>query len=90
VRIVVWALLLAIAWTVVLTIIARSPGLHSAPGIWTGVFGLPGVVVASWVRPFLGRNPNDRLGYTVMFLVNWIFYCSVIQGIVSVKRVLWK
>ena len=85
-KIILGALLLAVAWTVTLTVVARSPGLHSTPGIWTGVFGLPGVVVASWVRPFLGQNTNDRLGYAVMFVVNWIFYCSVILGIVSVKR----
>ena len=89
-RIILWALLLAILWTVALAIVAHSPGLHSTPGIWTGVFGLPGVVVASWVRALLGRNSHERLGYAVMFLVNWIFYCSVIQGIVSVKRVVWK
>jgi hypothetical protein len=89
-KIALWALLLSVAWTVALAIIARSPGVHSTPGMWSGVFGLPGVVVASWVRPFLGRNSHDRLGYTVMFLVNWIFYCSVIQGVVSMKRSLWK
>jgi hypothetical protein len=89
-RIVLWAFLLAVTWTIALAIIARSPGVHSTPGIWTGVFGLPGVVAASWVRPFLGRNTNDRLGYAVMFLVNWIFYCSVIQGVLSVKRSVWK
>ena len=63
----------------------RSPGFHSTPGKWAGVFGLPGVVVASWVRPYLGRNPHDRLGYAVMFLVNWGFYCTVIQGVISFK-----
>jgi hypothetical protein len=89
-KIVLGALLLAVAWTVALIIIVRSPGVHSTPGIWTGVFGLPGVVVASWVRPFLGRNPQDRLGYAVMFLVNWVFYCSVIQGVISMKRSIWK
>ena len=89
-RIFLWALLLAVAWTVAVAVIARSPGFHSIPGMWTGVFGLPGVVVASWVRPFLGRNPYDYLGYTVMFLVNWIFYCTVIQGLVLVKHSIWK
>ena len=89
-RIVLWALLLAVAWTVTLAIVARSPGLHSTPGIWTGVFGLPGVVVASWVRPLLGRNYHDRLGYAVMFLVNWMFYCSVTLGIVSIKQSIRK
>jgi hypothetical protein len=89
-RIVLWALLLAVVWVAALLIIARSPGLHSTPGMWTGVFGFPGVVVASWVRPFLGRVLHDRAGYSVMFLVNWIFYCSVLQGLSSVKQSLWK
>lgn len=89
-RIILWGVLLAVTWTIALAIIARSPGLHSPQGMWLGVFGLPGVAVASWVRPFLGRNTNDRLGYVVMFLVNWIFYCTVIQGVVSVKRSHWK
>jgi len=84
-RIVLWAFLLAVTWTIAVTIVARSPGFHSTPGMWTGVFGLPGVVVASWVRPYLGRNPHDRLGYAVMFLVNWAFYCTVIQGVISFK-----
>jgi hypothetical protein len=69
-RVALWAFLLAVTWTVAVTIVARSPGFHSTPGMWTGVFGLPGVLVASWVRPYLGRNPHDRMGYAVMFLVN--------------------
>jgi|SRR5579862_26503 len=84
-RVALWAFLLAVAWTIAVTIVARSPGFHSTPGMWTGVFGLPGVVVASWVRPYLGRNPCDRLGYAVMFLVNWAFYCTVIQGVISFR-----
>lgn len=80
------ALLLAVVWTAAVVIIARSVGFHSTPGMWTGVFGFPGVVVARWVRPFLGRNPHDDLGYSVMFVVNWIFYCTVIQGLVSLKQ----
>jgi hypothetical protein len=58
--------------------------------MWAGVFGLPGVVIASWLRPFLGRNSHRHIGYSVMFLVNWIFYCSAIQGLVSLKRSLWR
>jgi MFS-type transporter involved in bile tolerance (Atg22 family) len=85
-RVALWAFLLAVTWTVAVTIVARSPGFHSTPGMWTGVFGLPGVVAASWVRPYLGRNAHDRLGYAVMFLVNWAFYCTVIQGVISFRH----
>ena len=89
-RIVLWALLLAIAWTVTLGIVAHSSGLHSPAGMWTGAFGLPGVVTASWVRPFLGRGVHNRIEYAIMFTVNWIFYCSVILGVLSVKRSVLK
>ena len=84
-RVALWAFLLAVTWTIAVTIVARSPGFHSTPGMWTGVFGFPGVVVASWVRPYLGSNIHDRLGYAVMFVVNWAFYCTVIQGVISFK-----
>jgi len=89
-KIALWALLLAVAWTAALATVAHSPGLHSTPGIWLGVFGLPGVVIANWVQSFLFHGFNIYLGYCLMFLVNWIFYWSVIQGLVSVKRGLWK
>ena len=89
-KIAMWALLLAVAWTAALATVAHSAGLHSTPGIWLGVFGLPGVVIANWVQSFLFHGFNNYLGYNLMFLVNWIFYCSVIQGLVSVKHRLWK
>jgi accessory gene regulator protein AgrB len=90
VKIVLSALILAVAWTAVLAFIARSYGLHSTPGIWAGVFGLPGVVIANWVQSSILHEFNTTLGYSIMFLVNWIFYCSVIRGLVSVKRSLWN
>jgi hypothetical protein len=58
-RIALWALLLAVAWTVALAVIAQSPGLRSTPGIWLGVFGLPGVVIANWVQSFLFHRFNN-------------------------------
>ena len=85
-KIVLSALILAVAWTAALAFIARSYGLHSTPGIWAGVFGLPGVVIANWVQSSILHEFNTTLGYSIMFLVNWIFYCSVIQGLVSVMR----
>ena len=89
-RIVLSALILAAAWTTALAIIARTVGLHSGPGIWAGVFGLPGVVIANWTQSNILHEFNTTLGYSIMFLVNWIFYCSVIQGLISVKRSFWK
>ena len=85
-KVVFWALLLAIVWTVTLGVVAHSHALHSPAGMWTGVFGLPGVVVASWVRPFLGADLTIAPNTPLCFVVNWIFYCTVVQGVLSVKR----
>jgi len=84
VKIILFALLLAVAWTGTLAIIQHSPGLRSAPGIWAGAFGLPGVVIAHWIQAYI--RYDRALTYGIMFFVNWIFYCTVIQGFVSIKR----
>jgi hypothetical protein len=89
VRIVLWALALALAWTAALIIIARSVGLHSTPGMWTGAIGLPGVVISNWMQARLFHTFHRTLGYSLMFLINWGFYCSVLQGIISLKRRIW-
>jgi hypothetical protein len=81
-----WALFFAAAWTAALAIVAHSSGLRSTPGIWLGVFGLPGVVIANWVQGFVFHKFSNYLGYPLMFLVNWLFYCSVIQGVASIHR----
>ena len=88
-KIILSALFLAVAWTVALTVIARSYGLHSTPGAWAGAVGLPGVVIANWTQSVILHDFNRTVGYALMFVVNWIFYCSVIFGLVSVKRSLW-
>jgi hypothetical protein len=88
-RIALWALVLAVAWTAALAAVAHSPGLHSTPGIWLGVFGLPGIVIANWVQSLLHKF-NLYFDYFLMFVVNWIFYCSVIQGFVSMTSKLSK
>jgi hypothetical protein len=90
VKVVLWALVLAIAWTSALIGIARTVGLHSSPGMWTGAVGLPGVVIADWIQPQLFHRFHRPLGYSLMFLINWGFYCSVLQGMVSLKRKIWN
>lgn len=85
-KIILWALALALAWTAALVIIARSVGLHSTPGMWAGAVGLPGVVIANWMQAQLLHKFYRPLGYTLMFLINWGFYCTVLQGIISFKR----
>jgi hypothetical protein len=89
VKIVFWALGLAAAWTASLIVIARTIGLHSTPGMWTGAIGLPGVVIANWMQARLLHSFHRPLGYSLMFLINWVFYCTVLQGMVSVKRRVW-
>jgi hypothetical protein len=86
VKIIQWAFVLALAWIAALIIIARTVGLHSTPGMWTGAVGLPGVVIANWMQAQLFHAFHRPLGYSLMFLINWGFYCSVLQGIISVKR----
>ena len=85
-KIALWALVLALIWTTALIIIAHTVGLHFTPGMWTGAIGLPGVVIANWTQAQLFHRFNRTLGYSLMFLINWGFYCSVLQGIISLKR----
>lgn len=85
-KIVLWALALALTWIAALALIARTVGLHSTPGMWTGAVGLPGVVISNWTQLHLFHRFNRTLGYCLMFLINWGFYCSVLQGIVSLKQ----
>jgi hypothetical protein len=88
VKIVLPALALAAAWTVTLLLIANTVGLHTTPGMWTGAIGLPGVVIANWIQRQILHAFYRPLGYALMFLINWGFYTSVLQGILSLKRTL--
>jgi hypothetical protein len=86
VKILLWAGALAAAWTTALIFIARTVGLHSTPGMWTGAIGLPGVVIANWMQAQIFHRFIRPLGYSLMFLINWGFYCSVLQGILSLRN----
>jgi hypothetical protein len=86
VKIILWALALALVWTLALILIARTVGLHSTPGMWTGAIGLPGVVIANWMQAQFLHRFYRPVGYTLMFLINWGFYCTVLEGITSLKR----
>jgi hypothetical protein len=85
-KILLWALALALTWLAGLLIISRTVGVHSTPGMWAGAFGLPGVVIANWIQRTIFHGFHAWLGYGLMFLINWGFYCSVLVGIGSVKR----
>jgi hypothetical protein len=86
VKIVLPSLALAAAWTAALFLIANTIGLHTSSGMWTGAIGLPGVVIANWIQRQILHAFYRPLGYALMFLINWAFYTSVLQGIVSLKR----
>jgi hypothetical protein len=90
VKIAIWALALAAVWTAALLFIARTVGLHSTQGMWTGAIGLPGVVIANWIQGQLFHRFIRPIGYGLMFLINWGFYCTVLQGIISLKRRIWN
>ncbi len=85
-----WGLALALVWTAALIFIARTFGLHSTPGMWTGAVGLPGVVISNWMQAHLFHKFNRNLGYAMMFLFNWAFFSSVLEGIFSLKRRVWN
>ena len=85
-KILLWALILAVLWTAALVAIANTVGLHSTPGMWTGAIGLPGVVIANWIQSRFFQHYHRNLGYVLMGLINWGFYCTVLEGIRSVKR----
>ncbi len=85
-KILLLAFALALAWTVTLILIARTVGLHSTPGMWTGAVGLPGVVIANWMQSQFLHRFDRTLGYSLMFLINWGFFSSVLQGIISLKH----
>ena len=85
-KIVLWALILAAVWTAAVVIIARTVGLHSTPGMWTGAVGLPGVVISNWLQARFFHQFHRTLGYGLMFLINWGFYCTVLEGIISFKQ----
>jgi len=86
VKIALWALLLAALWTAVLITVASTIGLRTTPGMWTGAIGLPGVVIANWIQRRVLHLFFRPLGYALMFAINWLFYCSVLQGLASLKR----
>ena len=85
-KVILGALALALAWTATLVAIARTIGLHTTAGMWTGAIGLPGVVIANWIQRRILHMFYRPLGYTLMFLINWAFYCSVLQGFSSLRR----
>ena len=85
-----FALLLAVIWSEATAYIARSIGYRTPAGMWAGVFGLPGVVLANWLGAWIGPAFPASAKRTVMLVVNWLFYFTVIQGALSLKRLLWK
>ncbi len=90
VKIIIAGLALAATWTAALIFIASTAGLHSTQGMWLGAIGLPGVVISNWLQANVFHNVVRGIRYSLMLLINWGFFCSVLQGIISVKRGIWK
>jgi hypothetical protein len=84
------ALVAAIGWSEATAYIARTIGYRTPAGMWAGAFGFPGVILANWLAQLVGPAFSAGAKRVVMFLVNWIFYFSVIEGALSLKRLLSK
>ena len=73
------ATIIAGGWTVSLFVINAHPGLHSTPGIWAAVLGIPGVVVGAWIQHY--QTGPSRLGdivaYSAMGATNWLFWFAI-------------
>ena len=92
---VIVALLTSVAWLRAVILIDRSEiGWHSTPGIWTAVFGFPGVLVvvwteeaASWIHGAAQSaiSPSESL-YLIGSGVNFFFYLSMIGVATSLFR----
>jgi hypothetical protein len=48
--------LVAIAIPIALAVVTGSPGIHSTPGIWLMVLGLPGTIIGLWTESGFGGN----------------------------------
>jgi len=75
--------LLAIALSFALAIVSKTPGIHSTPGIWLTILGLPGTMIGVWTETALGDN--DLLFYVTTALANWTFYLCVAKGVILLK-----
>jgi hypothetical protein len=65
-RIYALTFLVAIAIPIALAIVTGSPGIHSTPGIWLMVLGLPGTIIGLWTESGFGGNP-------LLFYIEWHF-----------------
>jgi hypothetical protein len=78
-RIYALTFLVAIAIPIALAIVTGSPGIHSTPGIWLMVLGLPGTIIGLWTESGFGGNP--LLFYIAMALSNGVLYLLAIKGV---------
>ena len=74
---------LAIALPIALALVARSPGIHSTPGMWLMIAGLPGTMIGAWTG-------DGLLFYFTSALANWTFYSCIAAGVISLKASLTR
>lgn len=82
-RIYALTFLVATAIPIALAIVTGSPGIHSTPGIWLMVRGLPGTIIGLWTESGFGGNP--LLFYIAMALSNWVLYLLAIKGVLLLR-----
>jgi hypothetical protein len=82
-RIYALTFLVAIAIPIALAIVAGSPGIHSTPGIWLMVLGLPGTIIGLWTESGFGGSP--LLFYIAMALSNGVLYLLAIKGVLLLR-----
>lgn len=69
--------------SIVLALGIYANGPHSTEGIWCLPVGLPGASISIWFTP-------NGYSYVLMAFVNWIFYFSIIEVLLVIKRRLAK
>jgi len=82
-KIYVTTFLLAISLPIALAVVSKSPGIHSTPGIWLMLAGLPGTIIGTWTG--MAVADNGLLFYVATALANWTFYLCVAKGVLWLK-----
>ncbi len=79
------AFLLACSLPAALASVVRSPGIHSTPGIWLILAGVPGTFAAVWLYDWIGEG---FAFYAVIAAVNWVFYLGLVKGVLALKQLI--
>jgi hypothetical protein len=78
---------LAAAVSAAIAYVDSSVGIHSTPGIWIMLLGLPGTIIGVWATL---SSTHNVIFYAVASIVNWGFYVAVFEVVIFFKRHLRK